>query len=127
MIIGRDILSQLNIDVRFSDGTIKWEDQLIPMKSFLNIWKNKHPTRKELQATILWSMEPKSTKEATKRIVKILDSKYEKAHLFKIVGDANNLNNTQKLMLSKILKQFEPLFDGTLGRWNTAPVIIEMR
>ena len=26
MILGRDLLQQLNIDVRFSDKTIKWED-----------------------------------------------------------------------------------------------------
>ena len=25
MIIGRDLLNELNIDVRFSDGTVKWE------------------------------------------------------------------------------------------------------
>ena len=37
MIIGRDLLTKLNIDVRFSDKTIKWEDQLIPMKSFTQV------------------------------------------------------------------------------------------
>ena len=128
MIIGRDLLSQLHIDVRFSDGTItKWEDQLVPMKSFSNIWKDKHPTRKELQATILRSVEPKATKEATERVVKILDSKYEKADLNKIVDDANNLNRQQKQKLLKLLKQFETLFDGTLGKWKTKPVKIETR
>ena len=113
MIIGRDLLNELNIDVRFSDGTIKWEDQLVPMKSFSNIWKDKHPTRKELQATILRSVEPKATKEATERVVKILDSKYEKADLNKIVDNANNLNRQQKRKLLKLLKQCETLFDGT--------------
>ena len=34
MIIGRDLLNELNIDVRFSNGTIKWEDQVVPMKNF---------------------------------------------------------------------------------------------
>ena len=33
MIIGRDLLNQLNIDVRFSDGTIKWGDQVVPMET----------------------------------------------------------------------------------------------
>ena len=56
MIIGRDLLNDLNIDVRFSDNTIKWEDQLVPMKSFAKLYENKHPTRKELQATILRSV-----------------------------------------------------------------------
>ena len=92
MIIGRDLLSELNIDVRFSDGTIKWEDQLIPMKSLHKIWKNEHLTRNELKATILRSAEPKAKKEATDRVLKILDSNYEKADLNKVVDDANSLN-----------------------------------
>ena len=127
MIIGRDLLNKLNIDVRFSDKTIKWEDQLIPMKSFKNIWKNEHPSRKELKATILRSVEPSATKDITDRVVKILDSNYEKADLNKIVDDADNLNTNQKQMLLKLLQQFETLFDGTLGKWNTTPVNIELR
>ena len=75
MIIGRDLLNQLNINVRFSDGTIKWEDQLVSMKNFQRIWKNDHCSRKELKSTMLCSIEPSSTKEATDRVVKFLDSK----------------------------------------------------
>ena len=30
-------------------------------------------------------------------------------------------------MLQNLLKQFENLFDGTLGKWNTSPVVIEMK
>ena len=41
MIIGRDLLNDLNIDVRFSDNTIKWEDQLVPMKSFVKLYKRR--------------------------------------------------------------------------------------
>ena len=127
MIIGRDLLNELNIDVRFSDKTIKWEDQLVPMKSFKNIWKNEHPSRREIKTTILRSVEPVSTKEATDRVVKILDSKYEKADLNKIADNANNLDKEQKQQLLKLLQQFEKLFDGTLGKWQTTPVDIELR
>ena len=121
MIIGRDLLNQFNINVRFSDGTIKWEDQVVPMKNFQRIWKDDHPLKKELRSTILRSIEPKSTKEATERVVKILDSKYEKANLYEIVANAKNLDEDQKQMLLKLLKQYKTLFDGTLGRWNTTP------
>ena len=126
MIIGRDLLNQLNIDVRFSDGTIKWEDQVVPMKNFQRIWKNDHPLKKELRSTILRLIEPKTTKEATERVVKILDSKYEKANLNKIVEGAKNLDKDQKQILLKLLMQYKTLFDGTLGRWNTTPVNIEL-
>ena len=49
MIIGRDLLNELNINVRFSDGTIKWEDQVVPMKNFQRIWKDDHPSKKEIR------------------------------------------------------------------------------
>ena len=39
MIIGRDHLNQLDIDMKFSDGTIKWEDQIVPMKNYQGLWK----------------------------------------------------------------------------------------
>ena len=39
MIIGRDLLNQLNINIRFSDGTIKWEDQVVPIKIFKEFGK----------------------------------------------------------------------------------------
>ena len=116
-----------NINVRFSDGTIKWEDQVVPMKNFQRIWKDDHPSKKELRSTILRSIEPKSTKEATERVVKILDSKYKKVNLNEIVANAKNLEKDQKKMLLKLLKQYKTLFDGTLGRWNTTPVNIELR
>ena len=92
---------------------------LVPMKSFQRTWKNEHPSRKELTSTILYSVEVSSTKEATDRVVKILDSNYEKADLNKIVEDADNLDPKQKQMLLKSLEQFGALFDGTLRRWNT--------
>ena len=66
MIIGRNLLNELNIDVRFSNGTIKWEDQVVPMKNFQRIWKDNHPSKKELQSTILCSIEPKSTRKPQK-------------------------------------------------------------
>ena len=126
MIIGRDLLNQLNTDVRFINGTIKWEDQVVPMKNFQRIWKDNHPSKKELGSIMLCSVEPSSTKEATERVVKIIDSKYEKANLNKIVESTKNLDKEQKQILLKLLMQYKTLIDGTLGRWNTTPVNIEL-
>ena len=95
----------MNIDVRFSNGTIKWEDQVVPMKNFQRIWKDDHPSKKELRSTILRLIELRSTRKATERVVKILDSKYEKANLNKIVEGAKNLDKNQKQMLLKLLIQ----------------------
>ncbi len=59
---------------------------------------------------------PVSTKAATQRVVEILDAKYEKADLPALV-DATvshlSLHNNNKLL--ELLKEFDELFDGTLG------------
>jgi hypothetical protein len=73
------------------------------------------------------SEEPKVTAEATDRIVKILDSDYHKADLWKVVAKATQLNKRQQLSLLRLLRKYEALFDGTLGKWNTDPVNIELR
>jgi hypothetical protein len=73
------------------------------------------------------SEEPKVTAEATDRIVKILDSDYHKADLRKVVAKATQLNKRQQLSLLRLLQKYEALFDGTLGKWNTDPVNIELR
>ncbi|GFH55792.1 hypothetical protein CTEN210_12268 [Chaetoceros tenuissimus] len=127
MIIGRDLLNKLKIDLRHSNKTIKWNDVLVPMKSFSDIWEAKHPTRQEMRATFLRSVEPKATQEETERVTKILDANYEKANLEEVVASATSLNREQKRKLLKTLKKFESLFDGTLGRWKTDPVKIQLK
>ena len=49
-------------------------------------------------------------------MIKILDAKYEKADIQAIVRDnCTHLSSKEKAMLLKVLTDFEPLFDGTLG------------
>ena len=127
IIIGRDLMNKLNMDVRFSDHTIKYCDQLIPMKSFAKVLKKQYPSKKEIKATFMRSVEPKATQEETERVIKILDSNYKKADLEEVVDKADNLNDKQKEQLLLLLREFEELFDGTLGRWKTTPVKIELK
>ncbi len=64
--------------------------------------------------------EPHSTHEATKRIVHILDAKYEKADLQSVVSaSCTHLSLQDQNKLLELLTEFEELFDGTLGDWNT--------
>ena len=73
------------------------------------------------------SVEPKATQEETERVIKILDSNYKKADLEEVVDKADNLNDKQKKQLLLLLREIEELFDGTLGRWKTTPVKIELK
>ena len=65
MIIGRDILLELGINLNFKDMMVQWDTAIIPMK--------------EINSTIenLYAVEDsEAVHDATERIKKILDAKY---------------------------------------------------
>ena len=72
--------------------------------------------------------ELQSTQEAMQGVAHILDAKYEKADLQSVVS-ANcthqSLQDQNKLL--ELLTEFEELFDGTVGDWNTEPVSFELK
>ena len=47
---------------------------------------------------------------------RILDAKYEKANLNKLVRDTIYLDRDEQDKLLKLLKKYESVFDGTLDR-----------
>jgi len=60
--------------------------------------------------------------------VEILDAKYEKADLARVIAQqCKHLTNQQQQQLLKLLTEFEMLFDGTLGDWQTAPVGFKLK
>ena len=58
-------------------------------------------------------------------MVKILDSKDEKADIEQVVN-ASQLNAEERTFLLSLFEYFEDLFDGTLGDWATEPVDLEL-
>jgi len=59
-------------------------------------------------------------------MVRILDSKYEKANLTEVVNGATHLNQSQKEKLHQLLLKYEDIFDGTLREWEGEPIDFEM-
>ena len=75
-----------------------------------------------------FAQEPVSTRSATKRVVEILDAKYEKADIPAIVREnCSHLSATDREKLLSLLLKYEELFDGTLGDWNLPPVSFEIK
>jgi hypothetical protein len=73
-------------------------------------------------------MEPHNTQDATKGVTRILDAKYKKADLQSIVRDyCKDLSTDQQKKLLQLLKKYEMLFDGTLGDWETKPVLFQLK
>jgi len=72
--------------------------------------------------------EPKSTELATQCVVKILDAKYEKENLPEIIeNNCSHLNPEEQAKLLEVLNEFDDLFHGTLGDWDTESVSFELK
>jgi len=123
LIIGIESLAELGAILNFADKSITIDHVVLPMKPHDQLMD---PT--VLQAQFQAPDEPVSTRDATKRAVEILDAKYEKADVVAIVtSTCKHLTNRQQQMLIELLLEFEPLFDGTLGDWNTKPATFKLK
>lgn len=122
LIIGVQSLANLGCILDFASKSLTIDSVQLPMRpqdSFMD--------PKTLRTQFKEFLEPISMREATNRAVKILDSKYEKANLEEVVHKScTHLTSYQQSKLISLLREFEELFDGTLGDFQTAPVSLEL-
>ena len=119
MIVGRDLLNELGMDIKFSTNTVCWETAEIPMKS-----------RDATPATSYFIQETEQLRTETDRLSatpKWLVSEYHKTDLREYSHRQTNLNTKQAELLETSLRKFETLFDGTLGKWTGSPFHIELK
>jgi hypothetical protein len=115
MIIGRDILEDLGIDIKFSTKTIDWDDASMPFKDIEQSVQESYHIQEPIDLEELF--------EASK----ILDNDYAKADL---KGDAEaqtQLSEEEQLKLYNLFKKCEDLFDGTLGKWTHDDYHLELK
>ncbi len=121
MIIGRDLMDSIGLDLLFSENLIRWDNATVPMRDNSLFREEKSNPYNEL-----FSMHDPVTTEA-ERIQRILDMKYAPADLDQIVQESTHLTDYEKSLLGKLLARYHNLFDGTLGTWNTDPIELELR
>ena len=127
MIIGRDLMVKLGLITDYERKVLMWDGVSVPMRSVYHTDSKPTFSRAEIKQIMTQTAEPIATREATERIVRILDSKYEKADLEQVAANAEDLDENQQKKLLSLLKDFEDLFDGTLGKWDTDPIDIETK
>ena len=121
-------MTKLSLITDYKRKVLTWDDISVPMRSAYHTDSKPTFSRAEIKQIMTQTVEPIATQEATERIVKILDSKYEKADLDKVAANAEQLlDKHQQRKLLLLLKDFEDLFDGTLGHWETEPIDIELK
>jgi hypothetical protein len=116
MILGRDVMSDLGIDLRFSSMTIEWDGSEIPMKD-----------RDAKEAESFFVADPASINDAAERVKAILDAKYEAANLREVCDNSDHLEPEERDLLFQLLSKYEDLFDGSLGNWEGEEYNIELK
>ena len=116
MIIGRDVMSFLGIDIRFSDRVVTWNGSELPFKPLT-----------ASAGTDFHVEESMAVHTSTERIKQILDAKYEAADISDICRSQAHLSPDEQKELERLLDKYADLFDGTLGTWNLEPVELELK
>jgi hypothetical protein len=127
MVIGQDLLVKLGLITDYKRKVLIWDEVSVPMRSVYHTDSKPTFSLAEIKQIMTQTAEPITTQEATERIVRILNSKYEKTDLDQVAAGAEELDEHQQKKLLSLLKDFEDLFDGTLGKWNTDPIDIETK
>ena len=116
MIIGRDLLTDLGIDIRFSDSMCAWDGEEMPFKD------------RDESPLLSYHVNDKGiTQNSVNRVKEILDAKYEPANLDEVVDNQEQLDEEQKEQLRTLLEKYSTLFDGTLGSWEGEEYDIELK
>ena len=116
MIIGRDLLTDLAIDLKFSTQEVEWDEATIPFKD----------AGKELFQSYHIG-DPTSLDDAADRVKHILDANYEAADLEEVCRNQLHLTTDEQQKLYRLMIKHESLFDGTLGTWTEMDYNIELK
>ena len=117
IIIGQDLMQEMGIDILNSTKTIKWDEQEINMRP------RSTTVTEMLQAT----NDPPAIQAEIKRIGEILDAKYELANLKQVTKDIPLISKSDREAIYRVLKKYEILFDGQLGRYTGPPHTIHLK
>ena len=117
VIMGTDLMSSLGININFEQGEIQWQDAAMPFKSC------------DATAETAFHIEDTDAIKASfSRIEGILDAHYEKANLDELVArECEHLSYDEQILLRRLLRKHESLFDGQLGHWKNEEYNLELK
>ena len=139
MILGQDILTELGLNLKWSEHVIKAGDgpfngsttPMVDVGMYICKYLNTEKiTPEELftDAYVKEVYESENVRTATKWLRVILDAKYEKSDLHKVIENkCQHLTMTQRNELLKLLQKIEELFDGTLRTLKIDPVDFKLK
>ena len=119
LLIGRDLLNEVGIDLLFSSKSISWEGHTTAMKDPLEF--------KEKTLDFLTHKCFAQDQVEEDFIQRMTEQKYSPANLQEEVSKCLNLTADEQDQLLQLLHKYASLFDGSLGTWKTSPVELELK
>jgi hypothetical protein len=118
-------MSQLGIILDFDRQTMTWDESTIKMKEYEDLFDINSPINEFYWHEEIY--ESQALIDASSRLKRILDTKYEPADLDKTARNCDYLTDDQQTQLLSLLHKYQHLFDGLLGTWNAKPYNIELK
>ena len=126
LILGTEATKELGIVLDFKAKVISVDEITLPMRNINHL--QGHSILQALKLNNSLAKEPISTQDATKRAVRILDAKYNKADLQSSVNNnCKHLSADQQNKLLQLLIKYESLLDCTSGEWKKKPVSFKLK
>ena len=97
------------------------------MQDPVNLLGKLNVTQCNMKQMVKHTAEPTSTMESTDMIVNILNSTHTKAELEEVTMNIFQLDDNQRENLLGLIMEFEDLFDGTLGKWDSLLVNLQVK
>ena len=121
MIIGTDLMSELQVKIDYETNEIEWDDVTIPMKqretlSDPKMTHNIYEFTKELS-------ELKMSEDRHNEIIKAM---YGKIDIKEHVKTIKHLTNEQQKALANVLEAYPDMYEGAIGTPNIEPVHFEL-
>ena len=99
-------MNKFGIIVEFNNKDLICDDVIVPIWKARDNWHNTTLNRYKIKQLIQQADNPRVEREVTERIVKNIDSKYEKANLEEISQSAHQLDTKEQVVILNLLKDF---------------------
>ena len=85
-------MAQLGLKANFKHKVLQWDDNTVSMKKTSGLLGKSNLTKRNMREVVMQNSEPASIREATQRMVKIIDITYAKVDLKQVADNATQLN-----------------------------------
>jgi hypothetical protein len=126
IILGRDSLSSIGIQLDFEGQQVIWQGDASPMLSVDDLARMGPRPHQLRDALYIRFINAEAAAEAEALITEIAEAKYQKVDTDEVAANATHLEEDQREDLARLLRQFPKLFSGKLGKYPGELVHIEV-